>query len=168
MDTAGNEALVLEARAARLRRYRAAAQEEGQHWLAEFPLGSRRCAVDLDCLLACRPLKGVVPVPLAPPELLGVFRHQGRFVPAFSLAALMGLEGWHRDPGVLVVLQLGESLAAFDCEEVPRMRSVPLSKAGQARAAVSSIFLEGEQALNLIDPSRLFGSFLQEASLAPG
>jgi hypothetical protein len=90
-------------------------------------------------------------------------------VPAFSLATLLGLEGWHRDPEVLVLLQLGERLAAFDCEEVPRMHAIPLSKAGQAQVeALSSLFLEDGQALSLIEPSLLFGKYLQEASLAPG
>jgi chemotaxis signal transduction protein len=162
------ELLVLERRAERLKSYQAAALEERQFWMAEFPVGARQCAVALERLVACRRLRGVVPVPMASAEVLGVFRFQGRFLTAYSLASLLGLTGWHKDPNILVIVDLDNGeLAAFDCEEVPRIRVVPLAQLGTAQApqsgALSNLFFAGEPPLTLIDPARLFNGVAAEA-----
>ncbi len=156
-----NAADLLERRAGRLRAYHGALPEELQFWMAEFPAGARRCALALEQLVACRRLGNVVPVPSAPTQVLGVYRFQGRFLPVFSLAALLGLSGWRRDPSVLVLVDMkGGELAAFDCEEVPKMRAVPqawMEAAGAPGAeALKTLVFPGEPALTLIDPARLF------------
>ena len=161
----------LERRAERLRAYQNTAAEEQQFWMAEFPVGARKCAVALDRLVACRRLRGVIPVPMASAEVLGVLRFQGRFITAYSLASLLGLTGWHKDPNILILVDLDHGeLAAFDCEEVPKIRVVPLDQLGSSRApqrgALANLFFPGEPPLTLIDPLRLFKGPLLEAAHA--
>ena len=101
---------LLQARAQKLAARREAdAEAEGTlAWLAELRVGDTRYALPLEQLAAAIPLRQVTPVPLARPEVVGILRHQGQVITAYSLAALLGARGWRQDPEVLLVLKLND------------------------------------------------------------
>ena len=126
---------VLERRAERLRAPVAATQEDRVEWVAEFPVGEERYALPLAALRAAVPLRRVTPVPLSLPHVVGILRFQGQIVTALSIASLLGIKGWSRDPAVLLVVDPGWGrLVALDCEEVPRPVGLSLAAVEEARA----------------------------------
>lgn len=158
---AENEAQLLEQRAERLRARKELVEDDGA-WAAEFQLGGERYALPLEHLRACLPLKGVTPVPLARRGVVGVVRWEGRVVAVFSLAVLLGLRGWRRDPSVLLIVRRGEGVVGFDCEEIPRSVQLPfraLAAAPSAQGALRALSLpqpDGRpRLLQWIDPDQL-------------
>jgi purine-binding chemotaxis protein CheW len=165
LDLNERSARLLEQRAERLRRRKAEAQEEDGAWAAEFELGGERYALPLERLRACLPLKGVAPVPLAKRGVVGITRWEGRVVAVFSLASLLGLKGWRRDPSVLLLIAKGDVTVGLDCEEIPRSVQLPF----QALAGVAldqavqalSVPVPGQaqpRLVHWIDPDRLFSA----------
>ncbi|PTL84434.1 chemotaxis protein CheW [Vitiosangium sp. GDMCC 1.1324] len=145
----------LEERAAALRERPQEEDDVPTVWVAEFPVGSERCAIPLERMRAVLPLRGVTPLPLAPSHVLGLLRFEGRALSAHSLAALLGVRGWTRDPSVLVVVEDGVGgLVAFDCERVPIPRALPLSVVQEARKG--EVLPPGEPPLRLLDVPALF------------
>lgn len=158
---AEGEARLLEQRAERLRARKEAVEDDGA-WAAEFEMGGERYALPLDRLRACLPLKGVAPVPLARRGVVGITRWEGKVVAVFSLASLLGLRGWRRDPAVLLVLRRGDGFIGLDCEEIPRSVQLPfqaLASAPPAQGALRPLSLPqpGGRArlLQWIDPDQL-------------
>lgn len=157
------EARLLEQRAERLRHRTETGEEDEGVWAAEFGLGNERLALPLVRLLSCVPLKGVTPVPQARRGVVGIARWEGRVVAVFSLATLLGLRGWRRDPSMLLLLSNGASVFGLDCEEIPRSMLLPyqaLASAPPAKGAVRplNLPLPGEDTARLvqwIDPDRL-------------
>jgi purine-binding chemotaxis protein CheW len=147
----------LEERAALLRHPPEAEEVETQVvWVAEFPLGLERCLLPLARLRAVLPLRSMTPLPLAPPHTLGLLRFQGQAVSAHSLAALVGVKGWTRDPSVLIVVDGEEAgLIAFDCERIPESRALPLAAVEAAPSREMKVLLPGEAPLRLLDVSAL-------------
>ncbi|WP_224364349.1 chemotaxis protein CheW [Hyalangium versicolor] len=142
----------LEERAALLRRPPEQEVETQVVWVAEFPLGLERCILPLIQLRAVLPLKSMTPLPLAPPHTLGLLRFQGQVLSAHSLAALVGVKGWTRDPSVLIVVDGQEAgLIAFDCERIPESRALPLAAVEEARTRGMTVLLPGEAPLRLLD-----------------
>lgn len=139
-DGSQREARLLEARAERLRNRKEAVEDEGA-WAAEFELGGERFALPLDRLRACLPLKGVAPVPLARRGVVGITRWEGKVVAVFSLASLLGLRGWRRDPAVLLLLSHGDGFIGLDCEEIPRSVQLPYSALASAPSAQGALRL---------------------------
>ncbi len=153
---------LLEARALRVRDAVQEADEQSMLWAAEFRLADERCALPLASLRGAVPLRLVSGVPLAPAHVLGIFRFDGRVVVASSLAALLGVRGWQRDPTVLLVLEIEDGeLRAIDCESIPKPIALPLGEVNAARgrnphAASVEVVLEGRQLVRLLDPTALF------------
>ena len=164
------EARLLVARAERLRVRMEDGEEDDGAWAAEFGLGNERFALPLDSLQACLPLKGVAQVPLARPEVVGIMRWEGRVIAVFSLATLLGLRGWRRDPAVLLVVRHKNSTVGLDCEEIPRSVLLPFQALAGAPAAAGalralSLGAPGQgspRLLQWIDPDRLL-----EAAVKP-
>lgn len=151
---------VLERRAERLRQ--APTRDEADEqvlWVAEVQVGVDRYAVPLASLRAAVPLQSVTPVPLSQPDVLGILRFQGQIVCAYSLAALLGTSGWQQDPAVLVVVEAGGELVAFDCEQVPKPVPLPLARVEEARArgdgASLLVATRGGEAVRLVDLARV-------------
>lgn len=152
------DARLLEQRAERLRRRKVDNEDEGGVWAAEFELGGERYALPLERLRACLPLKGVTPVPLARPGVVGIVRWEGRLVAVFSLASVLGLKGWRRDPSVLLLLALGDNAVGLDCEEIPRSVQLPVPAPAPTAPQDLSIPVAGRaepRLLHWIDPDRL-------------
>lgn len=154
-------ARLLEARAERLRARKELAEEDGA-WAAEFELGGERFALPLERLRACLPLRGLAPVPLARRGVVGITRWEGKVVAVFSLASLLGLRGWRRDPAVLLLLKRGDGFIGLDCEEIPRSVQLPfqaLASAPPAKDGLRALSLPQPGAaarlLNWIDPDLL-------------
>jgi chemotaxis signal transduction protein len=152
---------LLQARAARLRVRKVAAEEDGA-WVAEFSVGGEDYALPLDRLVACLPLKGVTPVPLSQRGLVGITRWEGKVVAVFSLALRLGLRGWRSDPNVLLLLRTKDGFVGLDCEEIPRSSQLPFSvlaqsPGGGAQRALALPAGPGQptRLLHLIDPDLL-------------
>jgi chemotaxis signal transduction protein len=153
-----NVLALLERRAERARKQRPELVDEarGLLWVAQFPVGDETYAFPLACLRAALPLRMVTPVPLAPPYVIGVLRHEATLITALSLVSVLGVRGWHVDPAVLLVVELAPGrLVAVDCESVPRAVGLPLVVVEDARArSVRSpieVVTESMQRLNLIE-----------------
>jgi len=151
---------LLERRAARVRRKPAEAGDQSVFWAAEFPVGEERYAIPLDRLRAAVPLRMVTPVPLAPPQVIGILRFQGQVLAALSLASLLGGRGWKEDPAVLLVVDPGFGrLVALDCEHIPKPLALPGALVEQARARstglTAEIALPGFGQVHLLDLAQL-------------
>lgn len=124
--------------ARRAERLRAVPTDDGEQdflWLAEVSLQEERFVLPLSSLRAAVPLGGVSAVPLAPPHVVGILRHEGRIIAAYSFAALLGVRGWKRDPGVLIVIEhAAGKLCAVDSELIPEAVAVPATLVERARA----------------------------------
>jgi purine-binding chemotaxis protein CheW len=88
--------------------------------VAEFSLGDARYALPFAQLQAALPLRGVTPVPLAPAHVIGVLRFRGQPISVLSLASLLGVRGWSRDPAVLLIVATAHKLVAIDSEMIPK------------------------------------------------
>jgi purine-binding chemotaxis protein CheW len=160
-DEAAEINAILEMRAARLRRAPTGSDEETVFWIAEFPLADERFAVPLDRLRAAVPLKMVRAVPLSPPHVIGVLRFQGVLISALSLASMVGVKGWRRDPAVLLVVELDHGhLIAIDCEAIPKPVALPTGQVEEARAragekSLIEITTRELETINLIDLGRM-------------
>lgn len=121
---------ILEERARRL--LQGAAQEEQEVvWLAELTVAGERYAVPLEQVRGCTRFRNVTAVPLTRRTVLGIHRHEGRVVPVYALAALLG-QPWSGDPTVLVVLEPTPGRwIAVDAEAAP----IPLQVSARALAA---------------------------------
>jgi chemotaxis signal transduction protein len=121
-----HEGKLLELRAERLRQAPAERAEDAfSVWVAEFELGGVSWAIPLEVLRAAVSIRAVSSVPLAPPPIIGIVRYQGRLLCAYSLAALLGVKQWARDPSVILIVETGGRLVAVDCEEAPRALPLP-------------------------------------------
>lgn len=152
---------VLTARAERLRQKHREAEDEAVLWTAEFPVGGARWAVPLITVRAVVPLRGVTPVPLAPPHVLGLLRFEGRLITAYSTASLLGVSGWLRDPTVLLIVEPEPGkLAAIDCEAIPKANGVAAAaaQAPQDRRGVRELLLPGAEPLHLCDVAQLLAA----------
>jgi len=152
-------AALLEARAGRLKARRdLSREEESLAWVAEFTLGDEYFAIPLEQLRAAVPIGRVVPTPLTPPHVVGIFLHRGETVAALSLSALLGGRGWRQDSVVVLVVECGGHLVGLDCGEVPRPLGVPARLVAEARSAggaMQLLNLPGRPALALLDLARL-------------
>ena len=117
---------LLEQRAERLRRAPAEREEDAfATWVAEFSLGGASWALPLEALRAAVGIRAVSSVPLASAPIIGIVRYQGRLLAAYSLAALLGVTQWAKDPSIILIVEVGGRLVAIDCEEAPRALPLP-------------------------------------------
>jgi chemotaxis signal transduction protein len=154
---------VLLRRAARLRVPLTGADDaQDVSWVARFALGEELFGFPLRSLRAAIPLRRVTPVPLAPPGVVGILRFEGAMITALSLASLLGLRSWRRDPTLLLVLESGQGRrVAFDCGEMPTSMALPAEIVGDAHnegSAVTFVEPKGCSRIGLIDVSKLLAS----------
>jgi chemotaxis signal transduction protein len=130
--------------------------------VAELPLGDGRYALPLVDLRAAVPLKNITAVPLAPAHVIGMLRWEGQLITAFSLASVLGIRGWRRDPCVLLVVGWGARLVALDSEVIPKQIALPRAAVETARARGAGPVLEvvtGQgEIVTLLDIGRLLAS----------
>ena len=147
-------------RSERLKAKPNAVEDQAILWVAEFPVGQDVYALPLDCLRACLPLRGVVPVPLSPAHVIGVVRYQGQTVCAISLSALLEERGWRKDPSVLLIVEHARGqLIALDCEQIPTASTLGLAAVQTAKSRESGpvvpVTTAGARQVQLIDLPRL-------------
>lgn len=139
--------------------------EEETLWFASFPVGDLEVALPLEQLRAAVPLRRVSPVPLAPPEVIGIVRWSGVVITVFSLAFLLGGQGSRSDSSYLVVLERASGrLVAFDCAQIPlattrHEREIELAR---ARAGEGSALIDvprEERVLTVVDIDKLLGKW---------
>ena len=152
---------LLEARAIRLAAPAHEAASEETVGLATFAVGDLEVGLPLDALRAALPLRRVTPVPLAPPEVIGVLRFSGAVLPVYSLAFMLGGQPSRRDSTHLLVVERGAGrLVAFDCVQVPLATTRPAREIELARARtregepLTDVML-GDRVLTLVDVGRL-------------
>jgi chemotaxis signal transduction protein len=157
--TAEVEAL-LAARAERLRKRLTTKADEPTIMVAQFRVGEGQYAIPLANFRAAVPLKLVTPVPLSPPQVVGILRYQGQVISALSLASLLGVRGWRTDPTVLLVVEPRPGKwVGLDSEEIPKPGPLPLSVVEKARqrdnAPVVELFLPGAERVHYVDLAAL-------------
>ena len=147
---------VLALRAERLRRPLQAPEDEGHEgFVAFFELGDALFAFPLETLRAIVPLRGITPVPLAPPQVLGVVRYQRQLVAAFSLPALLGDRAWRCDPELLLIVERAPGrLVAVDCAEMPRTAQLAQARPERGAPLVNLALRDGRE-VRLVDPALL-------------
>ena len=151
---------LLQARADRLKARLTAKAEESTIMVAQFRVGEGQYAIRLADFRAAVPLRLVTPVPLSPPQVVGILRYQGRVISALSLASLLGIKGWRMDPAVLLVVEpVPGQLVGLDCEEIPKPCPLPLAVVDKARqhstGPILDLFIPGSQQINLLDLAAL-------------
>jgi purine-binding chemotaxis protein CheW len=154
----------LRRRAARLARPRPVASDEAEDRMsvAQFSLGDALYAVPLHDLRAALALRDVTPVPLAPAHVIGVLRWEGKVITAVSLASLLGVRGWQRDPAVLLIVACERRLVAVDSEMIPRLATLSRSAIDSGRARRQGPAVEivgpGGVIVNLLDVGQAMAS----------
>ncbi len=132
--------------------------DEAVMWVATFSLREDRYAIPLSALRAVVSLKMVTPVPLSPPQVVGILQFQGELLCALSLASLLG-GGWRVDPATLLVVDPGGGrLVALDFAQIPMATTVPLAAVHEARKRGGEALVDVKTAtgiVSLIDLGRL-------------
>lgn len=149
---------LLRKRADRLKAPPTEVAEEANLMVGEFPVAGERYALPLESLRAAVPLKGVTPVPLSPPHVVGILRFQGQVISALSLSSLLGVHGWREDPAILLIVSgWGDDLYALDCEQVPKASALPRTSVerGRVRGHIREVTTPDMQQVNLIDLTKL-------------
>ena len=80
-----------------------AAGAEPEQYLA-FTLGGEAFAMGIGAILEVIPLGRLTPVPLMPPDILGVINLRGSVVPVLDLAVRLGRPGTQRIPRTCIVI----------------------------------------------------------------
>jgi purine-binding chemotaxis protein CheW len=151
---------LLKARADRLKTQLVSKDDEPVLMVAQFRVGEAQYAIPLRDFRAALPLKLVTPVPLSPPQVVGVLRYVGQVITALSLASLLEVRGWRMDPKVLLVVEpVAGKLIGLDCEEIPKPCPLPLTAVQKAKdqdhGPVVELFIAGSAPIHLIDLAAL-------------
>jgi purine-binding chemotaxis protein CheW len=137
--------------------------EEDTLWFATFPVGELEVAIELEQLRAAVPLRRVAPVPLAPPEVVGIVRWSGVVLTVFSLAFLLGGQGSRGDSSYLVILERGGGrLVAFDCAQIPLATTRPAREVELARTRNNGPIVDvsrEDRILSVIDVEKLLAQW---------
>ena len=160
-------ARLLEARAIRVATPpKALDAEEETLWFATFSVGDLDVALPLEQLRAAVPLRRVSPVPLAPPEVIGIVRWSGVVLTVFSLAFLLGGQGSRSDSSYLVVLERASGrLVAFDCAQIPlamtrEAREIEIARARATDGgALVDVPRDGSRVLTVVDIDKLLSKW---------
>jgi len=127
-------------------------------------------ALPIEFVREVQPLEGVIRVPTAPAEILGVLNIRGRVLTLFGLAVCLGVApGTHPDTHV-VVLDLGdpELRIGVAVQRMGGVHRVPLSALepppprGSGPGCLEAIFDARGQVVGLLDPARVFARSLPE------
>jgi chemotaxis signal transduction protein len=133
---------------------------DSQAWIAELPLGEDSYGIPLEQLRGATRGSRVTPVPLAPPEVIGLFRFRGELYTALSLPALLGGAPTRHTPSIVLIVEYGDGQGiGLGCDEIPRLIGVPdraISDLRQPGAPpVRSVPVPGRRPLNVVNLSRL-------------
>jgi len=127
-------------------------------------------ALPIEFVREVQPLEGVIRVPTAPAEILGVLNIRGRVLTLFGLTACLDISpGTHPNTHV-VVLDLGdpELRIGVAVQRMGGVRRVPLSALepppprGSSPGGLEAIFETQGQVVGLLDPARVFARSLPE------
>lgn len=161
---------VLRQRAARLARPAASRDAEtGSRQALHFGIAGRHCLLELAWVREVQRLRGLVPVPLAAPHLLGLAPWRGRMLPVLDLAFLLAIPpaGGAGAPQHLLVLGAGAAAVAVAGGEIHGLQALPAG-AAELRArpldelrpelvrgitAAGELLLDGERLLALHRPA---------------
>ena len=119
-----------------------------------LPIGPEWYAVDtaFACEVVADPM--VVPLPTAPPSVLGVFNLRGEIVPLFDAGTLLGVGGSADHPYAVVVdTELGQ--AALAVHAVPEVAELGEQTGGADLPGTVSTHAAGERLAVLLDVSAL-------------
>jgi len=134
IDSILDEDEILARRAARFAVKREARDVDDGLPVAELVLADSRVAVPLADLRGVMALRDVRPVPMGPPHVIGLVRYEGALITAFSLAGLVGVRGWRRDPTVLLIITLDTNrVCAIDSETIPKPGVLQIEAVQRAR-----------------------------------
>jgi purine-binding chemotaxis protein CheW len=134
--------------------------------------GGERFGISLDAIAEIMPFRECVPVPDAPPAMIGVFGRSGQLVSVLDLALALGLQPTASEDGEwhLVMLRQNQPQVALKVDRAYAVSEiVPLAEteAGVFRnEAVTGYakpltgFAEEERVLSLLDTARLLRPFL--------
>lgn len=112
-DIATTDADLLLRRAAQLARPAGAAvAEAGTVQVLEFSIAGQACLLGIDWVREVRSLGELLPVPLAPAQLLGLVQLRGQMLPVLDLVRLLGLTA-HVAGGAQRLLVIGREAPAF-------------------------------------------------------
>ncbi len=141
-----------------------------------FRAGAERYALPAEHLVEVIPRVTLRPVPLAPPEILGLFTYRGRVTPVVDLTrVLTGAPCPDRLSSRILVVQVGRGerrrLAGLLAEGVTEVFA-DASAPQPGVAVVGTPFLGGilvrpEGLVQVVEPSRLLPEGLVDSLLAP-
>jgi chemotaxis signal transduction protein len=123
-------------------------------------LGDERYAIDVAQVAAAFPLRGLIPVPGAPPPIAGVMHHRGAALSVVDLRPLIGLPAAPREDGSRVVAVeaggkgfgiLFDAVLAVERIPVPALQPPPARRDGSG-SLVRALTPEG---LSLLDVEAL-------------
>jgi purine-binding chemotaxis protein CheW len=134
--------------------------------------GGERFGLPLEAITEILPFHECVPVPDAPPAMIGVFGRNGQLVSVLDLALALGLQPTTNEGGAwhLVMLRQDQPQVALKVDRAYAVSEIlPLAEteAGVFRneavtgyAKALSGFADGERVLSLLDTARLLRPFL--------
>ncbi|WP_457089943.1 chemotaxis protein CheW [Microvirga sp. P5_D2] len=134
--------------------------------------GGERFGISLDAIAEILPFRECVPVPDAPPAMIGVFGRNGQLVSVLDLAVALGLQPAANEDGEwhLVMLRQAQPQVALKVDRAYAVSEImPLAEteAGTVRneavtgyAKALSGFADEERVLSLLDTTRLLRPFL--------
>jgi purine-binding chemotaxis protein CheW len=115
--------------------------------LLVFSLGGERYAIEMAYVLEAIPLRGLTPVPCAPPFVLGVVNHRGQILPVLDLRRLLEPAGVEvAQEGLVVAVQAGRMMFGIFADAIGGTMRVPTLEMAPPPAAVTvdrQVFLRG-------------------------
>ena len=104
----------------------------------EFSVGAQRCLLEVGCLREVMPLRGLLPMPMAPQFLLGLAQWRGRMLPALDLAGLLAVPA--ADPARrLLVLGRRTAVLALAVGEVHGLQPLAIDEAERRSQPLESL-----------------------------
>lgn len=138
--------------------------------------GGEHFALSLEAVSEVLPFRECMPVPDAPPAMIGLFGRGGRLVSVIDLAVALGLapastdgEAWHlvvlRREQPQVALRVERAFAVSDIAPLADgERGAFLNEAVTGYATTHSGLSDEERVLSVLDPDRLLRPYLSSSS----
>lgn len=150
---------LLRERAARLARAPAPA-DAGRASALAFSVGGQPCLVELDWVRGVRPLRALLPLPLAQGPVLGLVQLRGGMLPVLDIAPLLGAGG-DGAPAPRHLLLLGREAPvlgiAADIDGLATVAAPDAQRRGEALADMRPEIVRGvtSEGCLVLDPERL-------------
>lgn len=157
--TPGDELEVLRQRAARLARPPLPA-DAGRASALAFAIAGQHCLLELDWVREVRPLRGLLPLPLAQAPVLGLVQLRSGMLPVLDIAPLLGAAGGPAEaPRQLLVLGRAVPVLgiAADILGLTALAAPDAQRRGEALGDVRPEIVRGVTAEGslVLDPERL-------------